>query len=107
MLEKWAVLIGGGHNHRFGLYDMVMLKDNHNDFAGGISQAIDATRAYLKLKDLDLKIEVETRNLDEVREVLRCGGVDRIMLDNMSPELMQEAVGIIDGTLRDGSFGRY
>jgi nicotinate-nucleotide pyrophosphorylase (carboxylating) len=96
-LEKWAVKIGGGENHRFGLYDMIMIKDNHHDYAGGIAAAIERTQAYLKAKGLDLKIEVETRNLDEVREVLRVGGIHRIMLDNMSAERMAEAVALIGG----------
>lgn len=95
--EKWAVAIGGGTNHRFALYDMIMLKDNHIDFAGGISQAIQRTRAYLEKLDKPLKIEVETRNLQEVNEVLAIGGVDIIMLDNMSPDLMREAVALIGG----------
>lgn len=95
--EKWAVAIGGGTNHRFALYDMVMLKDNHIDFAGGISQAIRRTQQYLRGKNLDLKIEVETRNLDEVRQVLEAGGVHLIMLDNMPPEKMKEAVALVDG----------
>lgn len=94
MCEKWAVAIGGARNHRYGLYDMVMLKDNHNDFAGGISAAVSATRQYLKSKNLDLKIEVETRNLKEVEEALACG-VDIIMLDNMSLETMEKAVNLI------------
>lgn len=93
--EKWAVVIGGGHNHRFGLYDMVMIKDNHHDYAGGIEAAIQRTIAYLEEKNLDLRIEVETRNLDEVKEVLRVGGIHRIMLDNMSAEAMKEAVDLI------------
>jgi nicotinate-nucleotide pyrophosphorylase (carboxylating) len=96
-LEKWAVKIGGGENHRFGLYDMVMIKDNHHDYAGGIAAAIERTHEYLKAKGLDLKIEVEARNLDEVRECLRVGGIHRIMLDNMSAELMKEAVALIGG----------
>ncbi len=96
-MEKWAVKIGGGENHRFGLYDMVMIKDNHHDYAGGIEPAIKRAQAYLKEKGLDLKIEVETRSLDEVKEVMRVGGIHRIMLDNMSPELMKEAVALIDG----------
>jgi len=95
MLEKWAVLIGGGVNHRYGLYDMVMLKDNHVDFAGGIKQAVHSTQEYLKEQGLDLKIEVETRNLDEVQQALEAGGVDRIMLDNMSIEEMTRAVDLI------------
>jgi len=97
MLEKWAVAIGGGENHRFALYDMVMLKDNHIDFAGGIEAAIRSTKKYLKENLLDLKIEVETRNLEEVKEVLSVGGVDVIMLDNMSFDMMREAVTIING----------
>lgn len=95
MLEKWAVLIGGGVNHRYGLYDMVMLKDNHIDFAGGIEQAVHSTQQYLKKNKLDLKIEVETRNLEEVQQALNAGGVDRIMLDNMSTEEMTSAVTMI------------
>lgn len=94
--EKWAVVIGGGHNHRYGLYDMVMLKDNHTDFAGGIRKAIESTNKYLAEQGLSLKIEVETRSLQEVEEVLRVGGIDRIMLDNMSPEVMRQAVQLID-----------
>lgn len=96
LLEKWAVRTGGCENHRMGLYDMVMLKDNHIDFAGGIEAAIQKTHAYLKEKGLNLKIEIETRSLDEVREVLRIGGVHRIMLDNFNPELLKEAVALID-----------
>lgn len=95
MLEKWAVSLGGGQNHRFGLYDMIMLKDNHIEFAGGIRQAIESTHAYLKAKSLDLKIEVETRDLEEVREVLEVGGVDYIMLDNMDLNTMKMAVELI------------
>jgi nicotinate-nucleotide pyrophosphorylase (carboxylating) len=95
ILEKWAVHIGGGRNHRFALYDMIMLKDNHIDFAGGIRPAIEATKAYLAHTGKQLKIEVETRNLDEVKEVLAVGGVDYIMLDNMSLEQMREAVALI------------
>ncbi|MEO0471601.1 MAG: carboxylating nicotinate-nucleotide diphosphorylase [Bacteroidota bacterium] len=94
-MEKWAVQIGGGTNHRFGLYDMVMIKDNHVDYAGGITAAVKSCRQYLTANGLDLKIEVETRNLDEVREALTTGAVDRIMLDNMSLDMMTEAVGII------------
>ncbi len=96
-LEKQAVKIGGGENHRMGLYDMVMLKDNHIDFAGGIEQAITKTKSYLKENNLSLKIEIETRNLDEVKEVLRVGGVDRIMLDNFSFEDIKTAVQLING----------
>lgn len=95
LMEKWAVLIGGGVNHRFALYDMIMLKDNHVDFAGGIRQAIESSRAYLKANNLDLKIEIETRSLDEVMQVLEVGGVDQIMLDNMDYATMREAVKMI------------
>jgi nicotinate-nucleotide pyrophosphorylase (carboxylating) len=97
LMEKWAVLIGGGVNHRFALYDMVMLKDNHVDFAGGIRAAIERTKNYLKENNLNLKIEIETRNLDEVRQVLEVGGIDYIMLDNMDYATMREAVTTIDG----------
>lgn len=103
--EKWAVAIGGGTNHRFALYDMIMLKDNHIDFAGGISQAIQRTRAYLEKLGKPLKIEIETRNLEEVKEVLATGGVDIIMLDNMSPELMREAVSLIGGKYQTEASG--
>ena len=95
--EKYAVKVGGAENHRFGLFDMIMLKDNHIDFAGGIEQAIDRTHNYLKEKSLNLKIEIETRNLDDVRRVMAHGGVDRIMLDNFTPDLIREALKIIDG----------
>lgn len=97
LLEKWAVKVGGGQNHRTGLYDMIMLKDNHNDCAGGITAAVQKTHEYLKRTGKNLKIEVETRNLDEVQEALNTGGVDRIMLDNFTPELCTEAVKLIAG----------
>lgn len=97
MFEKWAVWIGGGVNHRFGLYDMILLKDNHVDYAGGVKAAIRSTRDYLEKSGLNLKVEIETRNLQEVREVLEEGGVDRIMLDNFSPELLKQAVELING----------
>lgn len=96
-LEKWAVRIGGGANHRFGLYDMVMLKDNHIDYAGGIEKAIVKTNQYLKDKNKALKIEVETRNIEEVKQVLAVGNIDRIMLDNFSYEDIKIAVKLIDG----------
>lgn len=96
-IEKWAVRIGGGHNHRMGLYDMIMLKDNHVDFCGGIKEAVLQTRQYLKEKNLDLKVEIETRSLDEVQQVLDVGQVDRIMLDNFAPEKIVEALKLIDG----------
>ena len=95
--EKQAVRIGGGYNLRMGLYDMIMLKDNHIDFCGGIEQAIQKTNKYLEANDLNLKIEIETRNLDDVRRVLAVGNVHRIMLDNCSPELLEEAVELIGG----------
>ena len=104
-LEKWAVRIGGGTNHRFGLYDMVMLKDNHIDFAGGIEQAILKTNKYLKDNGLNLKIEIETRNLNEVNEVLRVGKVDRIMLDNFSFDDLRTAVKLINGRFETEASG--
>lgn len=97
IMEKWAVAIGGGLNHRFGLFDMIILKDNHVDYAGGIRQAILSTREYLAKNGKDLKIEIETRNLEEVKEVLETGGVHRIMLDNMGPAILKEAVRLIGG----------
>lgn len=97
VFEKYAVQLGGCTNHRFGLFDMVMLKDNHIDFAGGIENAIDKTRKYLDDNNLDLKIEIETRNLEEVKRVIDHDGVDRIMLDNFTPTLVKEAVALIDG----------
>jgi nicotinate-nucleotide pyrophosphorylase (carboxylating) len=97
IMEKWAVKIGGGVNHRFGLFDMIILKDNHVDYAGGIRKAIEGAKAYLKNNTKNLKIEIETRNLNEVREALETGGIDRIMLDNMSPELMKKAIQLIAG----------
>ncbi|MBR9997912.1 MAG: carboxylating nicotinate-nucleotide diphosphorylase [Cyclobacteriaceae bacterium] len=97
MLEKWAVKLGGAENHRMGLYDMIMLKDNHIDFAGGISPAIRAVKNYLVQTGKSLKIEIETRNLREVREVLDTGGVDVIMLDNMGVQDMKNAVRMING----------
>jgi nicotinate-nucleotide pyrophosphorylase (carboxylating) len=98
MMEKWAVRIAGGQNHRFGLYDTIMLKDNHVDFAGGIKKAIESTDLYLKVKKLDLKVIIETRNLDEVKQVLSYGKgkVHRILLDNMMISTMTEAVKIIN-----------
>lgn len=96
-LEKYAVKTAGGYNHRFGLFDMIMLKDNHIDFAGGIKQAIEQTNNYLKANNLDLKIEIEVRDFKELDEVLQIGGVDRIMLDNFSPMDLTKAIDIING----------
>jgi nicotinate-nucleotide pyrophosphorylase (carboxylating) len=105
LLEKAAVKIGGGVNHRIGLYDMIMLKDNHVDFAGGIEKAIRKTQDYLKRTGKNLKIEIEVRNLDELNEVLRIGGVDRIMLDNFDIPTTKKAVEIIGGRVETESSG--
>lgn len=105
LLEKWAVLIGKATNHRIGLFDLIMLKDNHIDMAGGIEQAIIQTKEYLRATKKDLKIEIETRNLKEVKEVIRVGGVDIIMLDNMTPAEMKEAVALIDGKYKTEASG--
>lgn len=96
-LEKYAVRTGGGLNHRMGLFDMVMIKDNHVDYSGGIAKAIDRAREYLNLSGKNLKIEIEVRNFDELQQVLNHGYIDRIMLDNFVPAALKEAVGIIDG----------
>ena len=103
--EKEAVKIGGGVNHRMGLYDMVMLKDNHIDFCGGIEQAILKTQSYLKANQLDLKIEVETRTLEDVVKVISVGGVHRVMFDNYTPEQMAKAVAIINGQFETEASG--
>lgn len=103
--EKEAVKIGGGYNHRMGLYDMIMLKDNHIDFCGGIEQAIEKTVAYLGKHMLDLKIEVETRSLDDVKRVLSVGKVHRIMLDNFTPDMLEEAVKLIGGACETEASG--
>ncbi len=105
ILEKQAVKIGGGVNHRIGLFDMILLKDNHVDFAGGIKNAIDRCHEYLSEKSLNLKIEIEVRNFDELQQVLDCGGVDRIMLDNFSIENTKKAVGMIAGRYEVESSG--
>ena len=96
-LEKWAVVIGGGANHRIGLYDMILIKDNHIDYAGGINEAIEAANKYLKSKKKKLKIEIEARNLEEVKQILEIGSVDRIMLDNFSTDNIKKAVKLIKG----------
>jgi nicotinate-nucleotide pyrophosphorylase (carboxylating) len=105
LLEKWAVVIGGGVNHRIGLFDMIMLKDNHTDMAGGIEKAIIQTKEYLRATKKDLEIEVETRNLDEVKQVLKAGGVNVIMLDNMTVAEMKEAVTLINGQYKTEASG--
>jgi len=103
--EKEAVRIGGGFNHRMGLYDMVMLKDNHIDFCGGIEKALDKTAEYLKEKELNIKVEIETRNLDDVKRVLAHGKADRIMLDNFSPKEIKEALKLINGQIETEASG--
>ena len=105
ILEKQAVKIGGGVNHRIGLFDMILLKDNHVDFAGGIEKAIHRAKQYLKDNNLDLKIEIEVRSLNELEEALRVGGIDRIMLDNFSTEKTKEAVQIVNGRVELESSG--
>jgi nicotinate-nucleotide pyrophosphorylase (carboxylating) len=97
LCEKWAVLIGGGVNHRYGLFDMIMLKDNHVDYAGGVPAAIAATQAYLHRTGRQLPIVLETRTLAEVQQALDAGGVDRVMLDNMPPAQLREAVALVAG----------
>ena len=105
MLEKEAVRIGGGVNHRIGLFDMILLKDNHVDFAGGIANAIRRAKDYCREKGNDLKIEIEVRNLDELRQVLDLGGIDRIMFDNFTPELTRQAVEMVGGRYETESSG--
>ncbi len=104
-VEKMAVKIGGGENHRFGLYDMILIKDNHIDFCGGIKKAIEKTQQYLKEKDKNLKIEVETRSLEDVKEILSIGGIQRIMLDNFSPSKLKEAIELINGKFETEASG--
>ncbi len=103
--EKWAVKIGGGENHRFALYDMIMLKDNHNDFAGGITNAINKTKAFLADNNLDLKIIVEARNLDEIKEILQSDGIFRILIDNFNFEDTRKAVELIGNKCATESSG--
>lgn len=106
MLEKEAVRIGGGTNHRIGLFDMILIKDNHEDFAGGIEQAVRRAEEYCRANGKEnLKIEVECRSLDDIRKVLEIGGVDRIMFDNFTPELTREAVALVDGKVETESSG--
>lgn len=104
-LEKWAVTIGGGENHRFGLFDMIMLKDNHIDFAGGITEAIRKTRDYLNSKNLDLKIIVEARDMEEIEEILQCEGIYRILIDNFNFEDTRKAVKLINNKCQTESSG--
>lgn len=104
-IEKMAVRIGGGVNHRFGLYDMILIKDNHVDFAGGIKQALNNTKNYLIQNHLDLKVEIEARNLDEVKQVLDFGGAFRILLDNFKPDVLRQAVEIINNRLETEASG--
>ena len=105
MLEKQAVKIGGGCNHRIGLFDMILLKDTHVDFSGGIANAINRCHEYLKEKGLDLKIEIEVRNFEELKQAMDCGGIDRIMLDNFSVEDTKKAVEIVGGKYETESSG--
>ena len=105
MLEKEAVKIGGGVNHRIGLFDMILLKDNHVDFAGGIDKAINRAKEYCKEKGKDLKIEIEVRNFDELKQVLDLGGIDRIMFDNFTPEMTKKAVDMVGGRYETESSG--
>src|SRR5690606_1023098 len=104
-IEKWAVKIGGGKNHRFALYDMIMLKDNHIDFCGGVGKAIEKTQKYLRQHHMDLKIIVEARNFAEIEEILKTGGVHRILLDNLNFEDTRKAVKMIGDACQTESSG--
>ncbi len=104
-IEKYSVRMGGGANHRFGLFDLILIKDNHIDFAGGITQAIDATHEYLKKNNLDIKIEIEVRDFKELNEVLARGGVHRVMLDNFDPAMLKKAIDLIDGRFETEASG--
>ena len=106
LIEKWAVRIGGGYNHRFGLYDMIMIKDNHIDFAGGIPEAIKKVKEYLSVNNKDLEIIVEARNLNEVKEIINTGGIKRILLDNFDYETTKKAVSIINKKYQSESSGQ-
>lgn len=105
VLEKEAVALGGGKNHRIGLFDMILIKDNHEDFAGVLEKAIDRAQEYCRKNNKDLKIEVECRSLDDIRRALAHGGVDRIMFDNFTPELTKEAVALVNGQVETESSG--
>lgn len=105
LLEKYAVKVGGGENHRIGLYDMILIKDNHIDYAGGVTAAITKTKEYLKAKGKNLKIEVEARTLDEIREILQFDDIERILIDNFTPEETKVAVALINGKCKTESSG--
>ena len=105
VLEKWAVRIGGGVNHRFGLYDIILIKDNHSDYAGGVDKAVLLAKEYLKMNNLSLDIVVEARTLDEVNKILAVGGIKRILLDNMSLAILKEAVTLINGVVQTEASG--
>ncbi len=105
LLEKWAVVAGGGENHRWGLYDMILVKDNHVDYAGGIIQALKRVEEYKNKQGLQIKVEIETRNLEEVKQVLQAGCADRIMLDNFTPQQLRYAVQLVNGALETEASG--
>jgi len=105
LLEKWAVRMGGGENHRIGLFDMILIKDNHIDFAGGVVNALDKTNAYLKSKGKDLKIVIEARTMDDIEKILNYGGIHRILIDNFTPEETKKAIAFINGRCKTESSG--